>query len=368
MASFLRKHNVRVLALAVVVAAVAVAVGALLNEWTIAAIAATAMVVCVAALILAVSRRQHRAMNRVNAELHKVLLSVDTELKHGRQAMASVAELRHVLTRIEDRQEQDSATLEGSSVVQVRTEGALDSLKSAQETTAKELGQLIDEQRRADKRQEQRLSRTSSALLSESQALLQLMESFHPTEPLPTVGGWALSPSGIVWLTRYIAHAKPHTIVECGSGTSTLWCAMALRRNGHGRLVAMDHKPDFAAKTREALARHGLSDWAQVIDAPLVPTSTPRGTFDWYDTTEVDVTDVDLLLVDGPPQATGKHARYPALHVFEKKLAASAALLLDDTHREDERECVEIWLDETPGLSMLTASIPDVALLEYRRP
>lgn len=368
MAKFLRKHAVRVMVLGIIAGAITVIAAALFAKWTVVAITGAGTLVLVAGLVLAVSRRQLRAMKRVDVATQRAILNLHQELTHERVRQRDIDGLRATLGRAESAQEQNQDTLAGTSAALVRTEGALESLLEAQQVIVQRTQKVLEEQARLERRQDQRLARVSDSLLSEAQALSQLMAGFEPTELLPTVGGWALSPSGLLWLTRYIAKEKPEMIVECGSGTSTLWCAMALRRNGHGRLVAMDHKPDFAAKTRDALARHGLSDWAEVVDAPLVPTATPRGNFDWYDTTGVRASNIDLLLVDGPPQATGQHARYPALFILEKKFAAHAAVLLDDTHRADERECMEFWLEETPGLSVRTASIPDVELLEYRRP
>jgi predicted O-methyltransferase YrrM len=143
---------------------------------------------------------------------------------------------------------------------------------------------------------------------------------------------------------------RPSLVVECGSGASTLWLALALRRFGiDGRIVALDHDPVFAGKTRDFLARHGVSDLAEVRDAPLEDFSLADGTYSWYARRAwEDLTGIDLLFVDGPPAATGSKARYPALPLLREALNPAAAVVLDDLVVPDMQETLRLWLDACP--------------------
>ncbi|MCZ2261525.1 class I SAM-dependent methyltransferase [Isoptericola sp. QY 916] len=187
-------------------------------------------------------------------------------------------------------------------------------------------------------------------LLTQMQALDQLRSKFDVSGPLPDVGGWALDPTALVWLVDEIERRRPEHVVECGSGTSTFWIAMALRQNGRGRVTALDHLEGYAARTRSSLERHGLSEVAEVRHAPLVTTSTPRGEFPWYDVDPATLGAIDLLVVDGPPEATGPLARYPALPVLHGALLPDSHVLVDDVHRDDERKAIEHWLEDLPRL------------------
>lgn len=187
-------------------------------------------------------------------------------------------------------------------------------------------------------------------LLTEVQALDQLRTRFPTTSPLPELGGWALDPTGLVWLVDEISRKQPAHVVECGSGTSTFWIAMALRENGHGRVVAMEHLEEYVRRTTAVLERHGLAEWAEVRHAPLTEHETPRGIFPWYDVDPTTLGAIDLLVVDGPPQSTGHLARYPALPLLRNAMAPGAWVLVDDMQREDEQQAVEYWLEEFPDL------------------
>jgi len=230
----------------------------------------------------------------------------------------------------------------------------------------KSLATLVAGASRAESERKVILRRTNalrSSILTDQQAVQQLITRFRPEGPLPVVAGWALDPTALFWLVDHVDRARPQLVVECGSGTSTLWIALALRRNGSGRVVSLEHSEEFAASTRELLERHGLSDWAQVLTAPLVPVETARGTFPWYEIDPASLGPIDLLFIDGPPAATGKHARYPALPVLGGQLAQGAVVVLDDAGRDDEREVLKRWLAEDERLRPYANPGPDTRAL-----
>lgn len=202
-------------------------------------------------------------------------------------------------------------------------------------------------------------------LVTDIQALMQLMSRYAPTAPLPLVAGWAMSPAGLLFLTDAIERRRADLVVECGSGTSTLWMAMAMRRKGSGKVIALEHLEKYADKTRQSLEAHGLSEWAEVRLCRLVEVSTPRGEFLWYD---LDVESlpqtVDVLLVDGPPGGTGPHARYPAMPLLGPHLSDDSLVVVDDADRRDEREILGFWADEWSQFTRLGSPGRGIEALE----
>jgi predicted O-methyltransferase YrrM len=185
------------------------------------------------------------------------------------------------------------------------------------------------------------------------EAMQNLSALLPAGEVLPATRGWAASPDLLLTLVDQVISKRPSLIVECGSGASTLWLALALRKFGiEGRVIALDHEPVFAAKTRDFLARHGVSDLAQVRDAPLEEFTLAGGTYPWYARSAwEDLAGIDLLFVDGPPAATGPKARFPALPLLGKALSPAATLVLDDLVVPDMQETLRLWLDAHPGFS-----------------
>jgi predicted O-methyltransferase YrrM len=169
--------------------------------------------------------------------------------------------------------------------------------------------------------------------------------------PMPELGGWAMTSSTLVWVVDQIYSGRVSTIIECGSGSSTVWLALALEQRGaDGRIVSLESSAEYAERTRGRLAELGLSHRALVLTAPLVDCNLPnRPTQPWFDLSALpeDLAGVDLLFVDGPLGNTSPQARYPALPVFADRLAADALVLLDDTWRTPERQIVQSWSAES---------------------
>ncbi|MGP3535456.1 class I SAM-dependent methyltransferase [Microbacterium sp. RD1] len=213
------------------------------------------------------------------------------------------------------------------------------------------VGKEVSELHRLEKATSRQVRLLHRELMTDIQALQQLLTRYSPEARLPPVGGWALSPSGLLALVDAIETKGATMVVECGSGTSTLWIGYALKRLGRGRVVSLDHLPEYAGKTRAVVAAHGLDDFVDVRLAPLSLRQTPRGAFPWYSFDPADLSDpIDALVVDGPPQSTGHHARYPALPLLADSLAAGAIIVADDADRPDETEMLEFWLEEEPRL------------------
>ena len=182
------------------------------------------------------------------------------------------------------------------------------------------------------------------------EALQNLSAVLPARDVLPATRGWAASPDLLAELVGLVITERPSLVVECGSGASTLWLALAMRRaETGGRIIALDHDPVFGDRTRDFLARHDVRDLAEVRDAPLESFSLDGRTYSWYARRAwEDLTGIDLLFVDGPPAATGHQARYPALPLLSGSLSPAATVVLDDLVVPDMQEVLRLWLDAYP--------------------
>lgn len=159
---------------------------------------------------------------------------------------------------------------------------------------------------------------------------------------------WALDDEGLRFVVEAIASGRS-TVIECGSGVSTVVIARALRRVGRGSVTALEHLTDHAATVRDQLAVEELERWARVIDAPLVDEPIAEPGCRWYSREALAELPerADLVLVDGPPaspEAGGvERARYPALPLLRQRLGPGCVVVLDDADREGERWVIEQW-------------------------
>jgi len=182
------------------------------------------------------------------------------------------------------------------------------------------------------------------------EALQNLSAVLPANDVLPATRGWAASPDLLAVLVDLVITERPSLVVECGSGASTLWLALTMRRfEIDGRIIALDHDPVFGGKTRDFLARHDVRDLAEVRDAPLESFSLDGETYSWYARRAwQDLTGMDLLFVDGPPATTGHQARYPALPLLSGSLSPAATAVLDDLVVPDMQKVLRLWLDAYP--------------------
>jgi predicted O-methyltransferase YrrM len=187
-------------------------------------------------------------------------------------------------------------------------------------------------------------------LFRQLEALLALNRLLDLPKPLPPTRRWAASPDFLLVLAEHALEARPMTVVECGSGVSTVVLARCLQLNGAGHAFSLEHQQEFADKTREALRNQGLSEWATVLDAPLHLVPLRGENWPWYASEGLPKALIDLLVVDGPPMDTRPHARYPAGPMLLPRLAEQGVAFLDDASRPDEKEVLKRWVDETPGL------------------
>lgn len=192
----------------------------------------------------------------------------------------------------------------------------------------------------------------NDSLFRQLEALHGLYAELSMSASLPATRGWAASPDFLLELVRHARSARPQCVVECSSGTSTLVLARCMQLNGSGKVFSLEHDACYAAQTRDQLQSHGLQDWALVLDAPLIKqvTDTP-----WYDLRNLPADNgIDLLVIDGPPQATGPQARYPAAPTLFPLLNPGAHVFLDDAARADEQAILLRWRDVYPGLTQTT--------------
>ncbi len=179
------------------------------------------------------------------------------------------------------------------------------------------------------------------------QALIGLYVALKPRAPFPEMRRWAGSPDLLLYYSRLIIELKPGTIVELGSGVSSIVSGYSVEMNKKGKVIALDHEQSWGGKTGEALKQHGLEKKVEVRFAPLVTSGLNGGFSQWYDLEVInDVKSIDLLLVDGPPDSYDQENLMPALHLLKDRFNDNTVILFDDTYRPIFRSKIMQWAEE----------------------
>lgn len=187
--------------------------------------------------------------------------------------------------------------------------------------------------------------------------------------PLPPLRKtWAIDPDSATLLIRLVLAEGPQTIVELGSGISTVLIGKALTLGGSGRLRSLDHDAYFLAETMKMLEAESLEGAVDLLEAPLEDTEIDDVVWKWYSPVGLEGLDtVDLVIVDGPPSSTGPEARYPAVPMLASRMRNGSIVFLDDANREDEAHIVERWLAEYPLVELqVPKTEKGAALLQWR--
>lgn len=219
-------------------------------------------------------------------------------------------------------------------------------------------GRLLRELRRVMAAQDERSARDAhrfrtslDTLPSDTLRLMRVADMLAPGTPaLPGLGDWAITPGALLTVIDDVyARSGPVTILECGSGSSTVFFALALAERGQGGMVvSLESDAGFAEETRRHLRCHHVQDIATVVDAPLIDQVLATGEKRlWYDLAGLpEFGKIDVLFVDGPVGGSSYQARYPAYPVFRQRLSSGALIVLDDTDRPQEQEILERWRTE----------------------
>lgn len=263
---------------------------------------------------------------------------IEHQTQHRLEGMRAIAEKRHEILF--------------KAAREARERGA------AAEREAKRAADQSSRLREAVTRQERELRLSIMDQIDDQVVLLedymQLMRLVPMSLPMPRPGTWAASEDLLLWLAGYVLEHRPRTVVDLGSGQSSVWMAAAMRTADYdGRVIGVDHDETYAQATRELARRQGVEDWLTVIHAPLREQVIEGRSVRWYDLDALAaIGDVDLLCIDGPPGQGTSHARWPALPALYARLSTKATIVLDDMIRRDEQEILEEWMGLYPGFDV----------------
>ncbi len=291
---------------------------------------------------------------RVSVLLFRHLERLTTVSVATRRSVAATARITKTSRGVLRESRRSAAQAARVSLRVERRTKALAPLQRQTHALAGDSVRKLDEARRITDRDSHRFRTSFDTLPSDLVRLHRVLDRIAPgVTDMPGLGDWAIMPGTLLTMIDEVYRRPgPVTIVECGSGSSTLFLALVLLERGvGGQVVSLDSDADFAEETRAHLRRHGVDGLATVVDAPLVDQQLAAGTQHlWFDLASLPETGpVDVLFVDGPVGGSSPQARYPAIPALAARLAPGALVVLDDTDRPDERQILRRWLDEDHG-------------------
>lgn len=166
-----------------------------------------------------------------------------------------------------------------------------------------------------------------------------------PPGSLPNLGSWKADTYLLHRIVDEIEHLRPQTVVELGSGATSLVIAQALTANGAGQLHSYDQHEPFIKDMQQWLEEFGLG--AQFRHAPLTHREVGWPGL-WYDLAAIPPA-IDMLVIDGPPWAVHPYARGMAEVLFPR-IVPGGVVMLDDAARPGERVVARRWRRRWPNI------------------
>lgn len=150
---------------------------------------------------------------------------------------------------------------------------------------------------------------------------------------------WSLDEAALEVVLAEVTAGR-ETIVECGSGVSTILIGRLLRDRGHGRLYALEHDPSWARLVSSRIAGEGLEAQVRLIEAPLRPDPLAPPRCRWYSRealAELPAVGIDLLLVDGAPCPRRRNRTVALPGAAGARIAACRGRVRDPRRRRARR-------------------------------
>ena len=180
----------------------------------------------------------------------------------------------------------------------------------------------------------------------QSEFYAQLLRLLNLSAPIPSTRSWAASPDVLLTLLELSQSSTPARILDLGSGMSTLVLAKSAPQ---ATIISIDNSAEFAGKTKKLLETHGITN----VDLRVAPLTPHRSGVEWYDLSKFeDISDIDLLFVDGPPGSKNPKARHPAIAECVAKLSPRAIVVIDDAGRDGEKDMAHEFAKALPNHSL----------------
>lgn len=174
------------------------------------------------------------------------------------------------------------------------------------------------------------------------------------------INSWILHGESMQFIWNILMETKPTTIIELGSGLSTLMLAkyaQIVRLNSEidPLIYSIEHNQVWSNQILDLLEKYGLLEFIKLCLFPIKTLTFNGFQGKTYDITEIINHKYDFVLIDGPPPDVGRMLTLPSLI---RSTSSSAIILIDDAQRYSEREAIMKWIRNYPFKIVFKGYIP----------
>ena len=163
--------------------------------------------------------------------------------------------------------------------------------------------------------------------------------------------GYSSSPEMLEELFNRIVAEKPKTILELGSGLSTLIASYAVKKNGYGRVASWDSLETRASGNREIINSHNQEIFSEIHHVQTREKPDNLDQFVWYDMEPE--TGLNFLIIDDSIEQPGVPEAKDAIRALKSHLEPGCTILLHDRIRPAAKDTIPFWLDNNEDLLLI---------------
>ena len=151
---------------------------------------------------------------------------------------------------------------------------------------------------------------------------------------------WSISPQGMMVIINHILINDVKTIVEFGTGISTVFLNnLSIKNKLNLKIISIDHDAKWQSIIKEKYGAHNI----EYINCDMTTQLKFKNeTFPWYDVNalkNVDKKNVDFIIIDGPVGNKNIYERAGAFEFFKDELHnKNFSCFFDDTNEPQFKE------------------------------
>ncbi|WP_339813390.1 hypothetical protein [uncultured Imperialibacter sp.] len=198
--------------------------------------------------------------------------------------------------------------------------------------------------------EEWRMHRIQSKMqLNDIYALALLRPLQNDINKYETFTSFSIAPSVIVHVLNDIVINERKSIIEFGTGNSTIYIARLIHSQQLPiEFISVDQDGDWQESVKQTLIREGITNVVKFVHAPIEECGYQfKSQTQWYGldklANQIAGKKFDLVIVDGPVASKVPHARYPAVPFLKTYFNEEISIYLDDAGRKGEIEIMEEW-------------------------
>jgi hypothetical protein len=216
--------------------------------------------------------------------------------------------------------------------------------------SALSLGRMSEDLAASNEKLTEVVARHTEYLGRQVEALQNLYAVLPVARRVPPMSTWPAPPDTVLYVVERLVSDRPSLVVECGSGGSTLWLALAVSNFAlEARIVALESTPERADQTNELLAAHGVQELVDVRHAAIEPMEVDGGVVHWYSRPAWSDLDRIGLVVVGTCRVAGEGEVLGAVTLLGERVLRDGLVVIDERIGASAHEDVDRWLAVTPA-------------------